>query len=313
MKSKNSKYFYHGEMPGDPGSEENDSSPEERSPLGEPFANEQSSSTSISPKEPELQQPPTPHKGKKPRWFARVGMVLGISLIILVAVTFGFWMTVRDVSWLEKEKPKETAMMAFRDQQREEKHLQAKRIWRWAPLSRISPYLINAVLISEDDKFYQHEGFDWEAIKEAYEKNKERGRFAFGGSTITQQLAKNLFLKPTKNPLRKIREAVIAYEMEKKLSKRRILELYLNVIEWGDGIYGAQAAAQVYFGKPAADLTPAEAIRLAVILPSPRRYSPLVDTRPWMNSRRRTLAERMLKRGILDDAAFQQALVDLHL
>ena len=201
--------------------------------------------------------------------------------------------------------------MLYRDQQRAQKKQPEKRVWRWAPLSKISPHLIRAVIISEDDKFYQHEGFDWEAIKEAWGRNKERGRFAFGGSTITQQLAKNLFLKPTKNPVRKIREAVIAYELEKKLSKQRLLELYLNVVEWGDGIYGAQAAAQVYFGKSADALTPAEAIRLALVLPNPRRYTPVSDTGKWMNERRRTLAERMLKRGWLSEEEYLSALADM--
>jgi len=256
--------------------------------------------------------PPTPTHPIR-RWLKWTSLALIFAGVLLLATVIAIWSTVRDVSWLQRENPKETAMMRYRDEQRAQRKQPQKRIWHWVRLSQISPHLIRVVIISEDDKFYQHEGFDWEAMKEAWDRNKERGRFAFGGSTITQQLAKNLFLKPTKNPLRKIREAVIAYEMEKKLSKQRILELYLNVIEWGDGIYGAQAAAQVYFGKSAAALTPAEAIRLALVLPNPRRYSPVRDTGKWMNERRRTLAERMLKRGWLSEEEYESVLAELNL
>jgi monofunctional biosynthetic peptidoglycan transglycosylase len=147
------------------------------------------------------------------------------------------------------------------------------------PLSRVSPHLQRAVIVAEDASFYRHHGFDWEGIRDAASRNWERGESRRGGSTITQQLAKNLYLSSDKNYLRKIHEAIITRVLEKRLTKRRILELYLNVVEWGQGIYGAEAAARHHFGKSAQDLEPAEAALLAAILPSPRRYDPLRITR----------------------------------
>jgi len=151
----------------------------------------------------------------------------------------------------------------------------SKTLWVWMPLSRISPYLQRAVIIAEDASFYNHHGFDWEGIRDAASRNWDQGESRRGGSTITQQLAKNLYLSPEKNYLRKVHEAIITQALEKRLSKRRILELYLNVVEWGKGIYGAEAAARHHFGKPAQDLEPAEAALLAAILPSPRQHDPL--------------------------------------
>jgi monofunctional biosynthetic peptidoglycan transglycosylase len=143
----------------------------------------------------------------------------------------------------------------------------------------VSPHLQRAVIVAEDASFYHHHGFDWAGIRGAASRNWDRGELRRGGSTITQQLAKNLYLSPEKNYLRKVHEAVITRVLEKRLSKRRILELYLNVVEWGRGIYGAEAAARHHFGKSAQDLEPAEAALLAAILPSPRRYDPLRTTK----------------------------------
>src|SRR6185437_1365389 len=134
---------------------------------------------------------------------------------------------------------------------------------RWASYTRISPHLKRAVLVAEDDAFWQHEGVDFEQLQESLGVDWTRGRFARGGSTITQQLAKNLYLSPSKNPLRKLRELIIARRLEAELPKARILELYLNVIEWGDGIYGAQAAARTYFHTNASNLDPSESAILA--------------------------------------------------
>ncbi|MBN1283489.1 MAG: monofunctional biosynthetic peptidoglycan transglycosylase [Proteobacteria bacterium] len=142
----------------------------------------------------------------------------------------------------------------------------------WKPLSGISPYLRQAVVIAEDDRFYSHNGYDIEAIKDAARVNLRRGRFSRGGSTITMQLARNLYLSPDKSLLRKFKELMIALKIERTLSKERILELYLNVVEWGGGIYGAEAASRHYFGKAAADLSRGEAAFLASILPRPRFY-----------------------------------------
>jgi monofunctional biosynthetic peptidoglycan transglycosylase len=144
--------------------------------------------------------------------------------------------------------------------------------FEWVSLNRISPYLKQAVVIAEDDQFWVHRGFNWEAIKAAAKTNWRRKRLSFGASTITQQLARNLFLSPSKNPFRKLKELFIALKLERGLSKERILELYLNVIEWGDGIYGAEAAARHYFGTSAAHLGKHQAAFLAAILPRPCFY-----------------------------------------
>src|SRR3989304_1548083 len=130
--------------------------------------------------------------------------------------------------------------------------------------------MAKAVIIAEDDKFWSHEGFDIEAMQKAIEKDLLAGKFKAGGSTISQQLAKNLYLSPAKSPIRKLREAIITWKLERTLSKRRILEIYLNAAEWGEGIFGVEAAARHHFGKSAAELSPMEAARLAAVLPNPR-------------------------------------------
>ncbi len=170
---------------------------------------------------------------------------------------------------------------------------------KWVPLSRISPYLIKAVLIAEDDKFWSHEGFDYEAIQKALEKDIKAKKFKLGGSTISQQLAKNLYLSPSKNPVRKIREAIITWRMEAVLTKKRILELYLNVAEWGDrGIFGIESASWYYYGKPASELNPEESARLAAILPNPRKYDPLGESR-YVAHRSNLIYSIMVRRGII--------------
>ena len=170
---------------------------------------------------------------------------------------------------------------------------------KWVPLSRISPYLIKAVLIAEDDKFWRHEGFDYDAIQKAIEKDIKEKKFKLGGSTISQQLAKNLYLSPEKNPIRKLREAIITWRMEKALTKKRILELYLNIAEWGDaGIFGIEAASKHYYGKPASALGPEEAARLASILPNPRKFNPLSSGR-YVVHRSGLIYTIMVRRGIV--------------
>jgi len=144
----------------------------------------------------------------------------------------------------------------------------------WASIKRISPLLQKAVIISEDDVFYQHDGINFEMMKEAFRFNVEKGRYVRGASTITMQLARNAFLHKRKTLLRKARELILARRLEKNLSKARILELYLNIVEWGDGIYGAEAAARYYFGKSAANLNLAEATLLAGMLPNPKYFNP---------------------------------------
>lgn len=170
---------------------------------------------------------------------------------------------------------------------------------RWVSLSQISPYLIKAILIAEDDKFWRHEGFDYEAIKKAIEKDIKAKKFKVGGSTISQQVAKNLYLSPSKNPVRKLIEFIITWRLEKTLSKKRILEIYLNIAEWGDkGIFGIEMASQHYFGKHASELTPEESARLAAVLPNPRIYNPLSNNR-YVIRRANLIYNIMVKRGII--------------
>ena len=162
--------------------------------------------------------------------------------------------------------------MAQRLAELREKDPKATIRFQWVPYERISTHLKRAVIAAEDAKFLEHEGFDWEGIAKAREKNERKGRVVAGGSTITQQLAKNLFLSPSKSYVRKAQEAIIALMLEALLPKRRILELYLNVIEWGNGVFGAEAAAKRYFGIPASQLSAEQAARLAAMIPSPRRF-----------------------------------------
>ena len=176
-----------------------------------------------------------------------------------------------DVASLKAHNPTVTAMM---EQRATERNVPAKPIRTWVSYKNISPHVRNAVLIAEDSAFFQHPGYDLEQIKESAKRNWREMRFSRGASTITQQLAKNLYLSTSKNPLRKVQEFFIAQEMEKNLSKQRIFEIYLNVIEWGDGIYGIEPASRRYFGKSASALLPEEAAVLAAMIPNPRRYTP---------------------------------------
>ena len=184
------------------------------------------------------------------------------------------YLTLPDVRPLVHENPTTTAFIEIREQEALAKGLKPRHVQRWVSYAHISPELKRAVLVAEDDAFFQHEGVDFEQLQESIEVDWARGRFSRGASTITQQLAKNLYLSPSKDPLRKIRELIIARRLEAELKKARILEIYLNVIEWGDGIYGAEAAARTYFQTPAALLTQKEAALLAGAIINPRLLNP---------------------------------------
>ena len=184
------------------------------------------------------------------------------------------YLTLPDVRPLRTANPPTTAFIELRAREARANGRQPHRVQRWVSYKNISPELKRAVLVAEDDAFWQHEGVDLEQLQESIEADWARGRFVRGGSTITQQLAKNLYLSPSKNPMRKLREWIIARRLEAELKKGRILELYLNVIEWGDGIYGAEAAARTYFGVPAASLGPSESALLAAAIINPRLLNP---------------------------------------
>ncbi len=221
-----------------------------------------------------------------------------ILLVCIALLGATYLVIMPDVASLKKTNPGKTSFMRHAEARWIVQGKKKRVIQEWVKYSGISPYLIKAVVIAEDDKFYSHEGFDIEAIRAAMEKDLKAGRFKSGGSTISQQLIKNLYLTPEKSAVRKLKEALITWRLEMSLSKRRILEIYLNVVEWGDGIYGAQAAARYYFGKGASDLTPMEAARLAVVLPSPRRLNPAGD-QPYVKARAEVIYDIMLRRGIV--------------
>ncbi len=184
------------------------------------------------------------------------------------------YVTLPDVRSLRDSNPATTAFMDLRAEEAREADVPLKHDQRWVSYNHISENLKRAVLVAEDDAFWQHEGVDFEQLQKSMEINWQEGKLARGGSTITQQLAKNLYLSPSRNPLRKVREFFIARRLEAELSKRRILELYLNVIEWGDGIWGAEAAAREYYRKPASALSAPEAATLAGAIINPRVHSP---------------------------------------
>lgn len=199
----------------------------------------------------------------------RAGWV-GVALVALLVV-YQLWIFLL-VLWWSHFNPSSTSFMDIRLDELQEKRPNAELRHEWVPYERISIHLKRAVIAAEDDSFIDHEGFDWEGIQRALEKNQRKGRAVAGGSTISQQLAKNLFLSPTRSYFRKAQEAVITVMIETVWSKRRILEVYLNVVEWGSGIFGCEAAARRYYGVPAGRLGPDEAARLAVMLPNPRKY-----------------------------------------
>ncbi len=198
--------------------------------------------------------------------------VLGLALLALAAIlALQLWYLIHLIVWREVD-PSSTRFMRAQLSALRERNPAANLQHRWVDYGRVSVHLKRAVIASEDSRFPEHDGVDWEAIEQAFERNTRRGRTAFGGSTITMQLAKNLFLSGQRSYLRKLQELVIAYMLEAAMSKRRILEINLNVAEWGVGVFGAEAAARHHFGVSAAQLTPAQAARLAAMLPRPRYY-----------------------------------------
>jgi monofunctional glycosyltransferase len=192
-------------------------------------------------------------------------------LLCLVVLAYQVWVFAHVLYWTWNP-PRETRFMASRLAELREKNAEASLKYQWVDYGKISPHLKRAVVAAEDDKFMQHHGFDLQGIQYALKKNKSRGKAVAGGSTITQQLAKNLFLSSSRSYLRKIQEAIITVMIEALWDKRRILEVYLNVVEWGNGLYGAEAAARRYYQSSAASLGPAQSARLAVMLPNPRRF-----------------------------------------
>ncbi|MBN1130322.1 MAG: monofunctional biosynthetic peptidoglycan transglycosylase [Chitinispirillaceae bacterium] len=237
------------------------------------------------------------NKKRNHRIFTTIGVLSALFLLYL-----GSFFIVPDVAALSRKNPQITAFMEYRKDQWEEAG-RKKRITRyWIPYHRISPVMIKAVVISEDAKFWRHKGFDFDAIHNAVERNIKTRTFTLGASTITQQLAKNLYLNPSKNPVRKIKEAILTWRIEKALTKRRILELYLNLIEWGDSIFGIEAASRYYYRTSASDLTARQAATLAAVLPNPIRYNPTSGQRLVVR-RSEMIYKILLNQGVIVETA----------
>lgn len=219
------------------------------------------------------------------------------AFAILAVAGFGYvayiYLTLPDVRPLARENPKTTAFMEIRKAEARREGREKFTIrQQWISYQRISPFLRRAVVVTEDAAFFDHDGIDLDEIKASLEKNWEEGQFLRGGSTITQQLAKNLYLSESRNPMRKITELLIARRLEAALTKQRIFEIYLNMIEWGDGIFGCEAASRAYFGKSCANLDVPEAALLAGAIINPRVHSPARPTRRLLR-RQQIILRRM--------------------
>ena len=213
-------------------------------------------------------------------------------LLVLIALTaVQFWFLVHVWYWAGNN-PESTAFMRARLEILQDKNPKAQLRQQWVPYTRISGHLKRAIVAAEDAKFVSHNGFDWDGIQKAYEKNLREGEIVAGGSTITQQLAKNLFLSSERSYVRKVQEMLITFMIEAVMDKRRIFEIYLNSVEWGTGVFGAEAAARLHYGTTAAGLSAEQAARLASIVPSPRRYGPASDT-AYLQRRTQTILARM--------------------
>ena len=229
-------------------------------------------------------------------------LIKSALLTVIIALLAFFYTTLPDVSVLKNTNPKSSALMELRDLQNKQNGIRAARHQIWVSYSAISEHLKKAILLSEDAGFFGHKGIDLGELREALKKDWETMSFHRGGSTITMQLAKNLFLNTSKNPLRKIKEIIIAQQLERQLSKRRIFEIYLNVVEFGPNIYGAEAASRRYFAKRAADLHPLEAATLAALLPNPRN-----SREKNVLYRRNLVLARLASIGYLTDEELRRA------
>ena len=211
---------------------------------------------------------PTPPPRVPRRWLRLAGRLAEVATLAACVGALGLWCSIPDTARLAGENPTSTAFIDLRRADAEAAGKPLPLHWQWRPLASISRYLRAAVVYAEDYNFYRHDGVDWHALEHAVAADWNKGAMAVGGSTITQQLAKNLYLSPRRSLVRKLREILIAFSLEDHLTKQRILEIYLNVVEWGDGVFGAEAAARRWFHRSAHDLTPSEAIRLAIVFSS---------------------------------------------
>jgi monofunctional biosynthetic peptidoglycan transglycosylase len=250
----------------------------------------------------------SPDRAKPPRrWRRRLRLAAEVLTILVAIPLLLLWCSVPNTAPLADENPTTTAFIELRRAQAEEAGRPFALKWQWKPIGKISRYLRAAVIYAEDYRFYKHDGVDWGAIESAIESNLDKGALAIGGSTITQQHAKNLYLSPSRTFIRKVREMLIAFSLEDHLTKARILELYLNVVEWGDGVFGAEAAARHWFGKSAQALAPAEAVRLAIALPNPTTRAPNVRT-PELTKKAVRIIRLLRMQGLIDSGQERIAL-----
>jgi monofunctional biosynthetic peptidoglycan transglycosylase len=241
------------------------------------------------------------------RWVRILRSIAEVGTILVAIPTLLLWCSVPNTKPLATENPTTTAFIDLRREQAAAAGKKLELKFEWRPLGKISRYLRAAVVYAEDWRFYEHDGVDWDAIEKAIDANLARGSLAIGGSTITQQLAKNLYLSPSRSFIRKLREMLIAFSLEDDLSKQRILEIYLNVVEWGDGVFGAEAAAQKWFHHSAQTLSPAEAVRLAIALPNPYERAPNVKSK--MLTKKAVRLIRLLRmQGLIDRSQERVAL-----
>jgi monofunctional glycosyltransferase len=251
---------------------------------------------------PEQEITPPPGRVKRVLAWMRAHKWKTASLLISAVLLFEILtLPYYGVYCLKTENPTESALMRQRMREAEDEGKPLKIVRQWIPLSRVPKHVQEAIIVAEDGTFYQHGGIDWFEVQESIEKNLKEGRPARGASTITQQLAKNLFLSTSKDPVRKAKEVAITLMMERMLTKDRILEIYLNIIEWGRGIFGIEAAARTYFGKSASALTVEEATRLAAVIPSPLKHRPDADSR-YVLRRKAIVRGRMWSRKWLESA-----------
>ena len=244
------------------------------------------------------------------RSFSRAALAAGLALALAALAVGALWVALPDPSPLARSAPATTALIEERRAEARAHHRLLHPQRTWVPLERIPREVVAAVLAAEDDRFFEHEGIDWTATREAAEHDLSHGRLSRGASTITQQLAKNLWLGTERSLWRKAKEAVLAYKLERALPKRRILALYLNVVELDDGVFGIEAGARDRFGVDAADLSAAQGVVLAALLPAPRR----VDLRrpsTWIQRRSRRLLDRLAQAGRLDPEEHRHAAAEL--
>ena len=251
----------------------------------------------------------TAHVKRPPHPLKRVLLLLAASVLGLAALVAWCWTDAQrfPIAELAGTTPRITAMMRQRTAEaaRSGRSLQIDQ--RWVPYDRISPMLRRAVLVAEDDAFFEHGGFDWNEINASMKANLEKRKVVRGGSTITQQLARNLFLGDGRNPLRKLTEAFIAMRLERTLGKRRIFELYLNLIEWGDGVFGIESAARHNFRVSALGLNARQSVLLAAVIINPRRFS-VSNPTSRIQRRARIIASRLRRRGLLPGVEYELAI-----